>query len=85
MQDRISSSLATLESFVDAECAARFLAVTRKTLLHLARSGRVPAHGIGQGRKKMWRFRLSELEIWMQTEVTSGSDQGRSPERKSFL
>lgn|GEM_PF-1671050 len=74
------------EPFVDAERAAAFLAMPRKSLLGLARKGRVPAHGIaGKGRKRVWRFRLSELDQWMQSEVISGSEQGRTQERKSFL
>ena len=73
------------EPFVNVERAATFLSMTRKTLLRLVRKGSIPAHGIGDGRKKMWRFRISELDQWMQTEVTSGSDEGRIQERKNFL
>lgn len=75
----------SLEPYIEAGRAAAYLSMSRKTLLKKARSGRLPAHPIGDGRKKMWRFRLSELDRWMQTEVTSGSDGGRSKERKSFL
>jgi hypothetical protein len=71
------------EPFVDATRAASFLDMPRKTLLGLARRGKLPAHGIpGKGQKKTWRFRLSELDHWMQTEVTWSSDQGLSSERK---
>jgi excisionase family DNA binding protein len=58
------------EPYVDAKSAAQYLSISPKKLLDLARSGRIPAHGIG-GFRKMWRFRLSELDHWMQTEVTS--------------
>lgn len=79
-------SISLLEPFVDAQRAASFLDIPRKTLLGLAREGKIPAHGIpGKGQKKTWRFRLSELDRWMQTEVRWGSDQGRIQERKSFL
>jgi hypothetical protein len=54
-----------------------------KKLMSLARSGFVPAHGIG-GLRKMWRFRLSELDHWMQSELTSSSDQSRIQERKNL-
>ena len=65
---------------------ASFLDMPRKTLLGLARSGQIPAHGIpGKGQKRIWKFRISELDRWMQTEVTWGSDQGRIHERKRFL
>lgn len=85
MQNSISSSVAC-EPFINAERAASFLDMPRKTLLGLARRGKILAHGIpGKGQKKTWRFRLSELEHWMQTEVTWISDQGRIQERKNFL
>jgi excisionase family DNA binding protein len=58
------------EPYIDAKHAAQYLSMSPKKLLCLARSGGVPAHGIG-GTRKMWRFRLSELDHWMQTEVTS--------------
>lgn len=74
---------ATSEPFVNADRAAQFLDMPRKTLLGLARRGKLPAHGIpGKGRKKSWRFRISELDRWMHSEVTWGSDQGLSSERK---
>jgi hypothetical protein len=79
----VPSSL-TLEPFVDADRAADFLAMSRKTLLALARKGYLPGHPVGQGVRKIWKFRLSELECWMQHEVNSGSDQGRFQERKGF-
>jgi excisionase family DNA binding protein len=81
----IPISTAIFESFVDAGRTALFLDVNRKTLLKLARKGRLPAHPLGDGRRKLWRFRISELDRWMQTELTSISDQGLSSERKDFL
>jgi hypothetical protein len=70
------------ESYVDAERAAAFLAMSRKTLLALARKGHVPAHPIGPGPRKIWRFRLSELSRWLEEEaVKSDSHRGRN-ERK---
>ncbi len=50
-----------MESFVDPATAAQFLAVTRPRLLAMARNGEVPAHPLGRGKRKQWRFRLSEL------------------------
>jgi len=51
----------TLESFVDADEAARFLSLTRRRVLDLARTRKLPAHPIGDGSRRVWRFRLSEL------------------------
>lgn len=74
------------EPYVSADRAASFLDMPRKTLLGLARRGKLPGHGVpGKGRKKSWRFRLSELDRWMRTEVTWISDQGRFEERKRLL
>ncbi len=69
------------EPYVNAANAAEHLSISPKKLLALARTGCVPAHGIGTGQRKIWRFRLSELDLWMQTEVTSDSHRGRN-ERK---
>lgn len=59
----------TPEPFVDAERAATFLAMSRKTLLTLARGGSLPGHPIGRGLRKTWKFRISELESWMKEQV----------------
>lgn len=51
------------ERFVNSEEAAKFLGVTCRYLKDLARAGAIPAHPLGTGAvRKMWRFRLSELE-----------------------
>ena len=50
-----------LEHFVDADEAARFLSLKRRRILELARAGKLPAHPIGEGVRRLWRFRLSEL------------------------
>jgi len=50
-----------LEGFVDADQAARFLFLTRRHVLELARSGQLPGHPLGGGARRVWRFRLSEL------------------------
>ena len=50
-----------IEPFVDANQAAEFLVISRRHLLELARAGNIPAHPIGGGRRKTWRFRLSEI------------------------
>jgi hypothetical protein len=85
LSNRTAGSQLLSEPYVDAASAATHLSISRKTLVRLARKGAVPAHGLGEGHKRMWRFRISELDFWMQTEVTSRSDEGRSAERKTFL
>lgn len=50
-----------LEGFVDADEAGRFLSLTRRRILELARARKLPGHPIGDGARRVWRFRLSEL------------------------
>jgi hypothetical protein len=49
------------ERFVSANIAAEFLSVTPRFLIEEARAGRLPGHPLGRGKRKQWRFRLSEL------------------------
>ena len=51
----------TLERFIDADEAARFLSLTRRRVLDLARARKLPGHPIGDGVRRVWRFRLSEV------------------------
>jgi hypothetical protein len=41
---------------LDAQEAAQILRMDRRTLIVWARLGYVPAHPLGEGKKKMWRF-----------------------------
>ena len=50
-----------IEPFVDATQAANFLYLRARRVLELARRGLIPAYPIGNGRRRVWRFRLSEL------------------------
>jgi hypothetical protein len=51
----------TLEAFVNADEAGKFLSLNRRRILELARARKLPAHPIGDGARRVWRFRLSEL------------------------
>ncbi len=53
--------MSEIELFVDAGATAEFLCIKRRRVLDLARTGEIPAHPIGRGKRKTWRFRLSEL------------------------
>jgi excisionase family DNA binding protein len=57
------------EPLLDSYRAAALLGIHAKTLQKMARAGRVPAHRIGD----LWRFRASELDMWMRTGVNSQS------------
>ncbi len=56
-----ATALKAPEPFVDADEAGRFLSLRPRRVLELARKGIIPAHPLGDGLRKVWRFRLSEL------------------------
>ena len=61
-----------LEPFVDADIAAAFLSITRRTLLQKVRSGKIPGHPLDRGaKKKEWRFKLSEPDRYLCTAINS--------------
>ena len=49
------------EPFVDAERAAEFLGIRPRRLLEMARAGELPAYPLGNGARRTWRFRLTEI------------------------
>jgi excisionase family DNA binding protein len=66
-----------LERFVDADQAAKFLSLNRRRILELARAGKLPAHPIGDGARRLWRFRLSELANALSGAGASGFSSRR--------
>jgi excisionase family DNA binding protein len=73
----------TPEYYEDAGEAAKFLRIQRRTLLKMARDGVIPAHPLGDGRRKLWRFLLSELDEWMRDRVNSAR-RPCSPNRRDM-
>ncbi len=57
----------TCEPLIDANAAARILAVSAKTVKRMADRGEIPALRIGN----RWRFRASELDEWMRSKLRS--------------
>jgi hypothetical protein len=51
------------EPFVDATRAADWLSITPRRLLEMARAGQIPAHPLGTGSRRTWRFRLQEISV----------------------
>ena len=49
------------EPFVDAVIVGDFLRLRPRRVLELARRGKIPAYPLGDGKRRVWRFRLSEL------------------------
>jgi hypothetical protein len=64
-----------LESFVNAARAAEFLAIKPRWLLELARAGKIPAHPLGDGKRRVWRFRLSEIAATLPKNVFTSADE----------
>jgi excisionase family DNA binding protein len=53
------------EPFVPVEAVAKFLSLSRRRVLELARiKGGIPSHPIG-GTRKTYRFLLSEVHAWL--------------------
>lgn len=64
-----------LEGFVDADEAGKFLSLTRRRILELARAGKLPGHPIGHGARRVWRFRLSELAASVAKNVFTSQNE----------
>jgi excisionase family DNA binding protein len=45
--------------------AAAYLGLDVKTITRWARQGYLPAHPLGEGKRKFWRFLESELAEWL--------------------
>ena len=72
------------ERFVDSQTAAKFLSISQKWILLLARQGEIPAYPLGQGQQRsIWRFRLSELAKAMEERTIY--KKGRSTVAESRL
>ena len=65
------------EPFVDADEAGKFLTVNRRRVLELARARKLPGHPIGDGARRVWRFRLSELANALSAAGASGFSSRR--------
>jgi hypothetical protein len=48
--------------------AALLLNMDHRTLIRWARAGYVPAHPLGEGRRRMWRFFEDELLLWIESQ-----------------
>ena len=71
------------EKFVDSIAAAEFLSIKPRRLLDMARAGEIPAHPIGTGARKTWRFRLNEIEACLSVGADTPSSEPSSREKKA--
>lgn len=49
--------------------AAEYLGLDETTVTRWARCGYLPAHPLGEGKRKFWRFLESELEEWLSSKT----------------
>jgi predicted site-specific integrase-resolvase len=61
---------------LDVHEAAKILRMESRTVIRWARLGYVPAHPLGEGKRKTWRFLEHELLEWVETRE---SDRKRPP------
>jgi excisionase family DNA binding protein len=67
------------EPLLDSDEAAQLLKIHPKTLQRIARRGEIPGVQIG----KLWRFRRSELNAWMEGIITRSYPCRLNLERRS--
>jgi excisionase family DNA binding protein len=49
--------------------AADYLGLDVKTITRWARQGYLPAHPLGEGKRKFWRFLETELSDWLSAKT----------------
>jgi hypothetical protein len=71
------------EPFVDAVEAGKFLHLRPRRVLELARLGDLPAYPLGQGTRRIWRFRLSELASAVRSRAVHSARQSPAPRQEA--
>ena len=56
------SQFGQFEPYVDEDVVSRFVSFTPRRVLEMARNGEIPAHPLGRGARKTWRFLISEID-----------------------
>ena len=51
--------------------AASLLNMDHRTLIRWARAGYVPAHPLGEGRRRIWRFFEDDLLAWVASQSSA--------------
>jgi Helix-turn-helix domain len=67
------------EPYVKADAAAEFLNLSPKHVLRLARENVLPSHNVSRenGKRQHKRFLISELDVWMRSQLNSGCHPSR--------
>jgi len=72
------------EPFVDAVETGRFLQLRPRRVLELARRGEIPAYPVGQGKRRVWRFRLSEVAEALRSRSVNYPRQSPAPRQETI-
>jgi hypothetical protein len=72
------------EPFVDAVEAGEFLHLRPRRVLELARQGLIPAYPLGQGKRRVWRFRLSEVADAIRARSVNYPRQSPAPRQETI-
>jgi hypothetical protein len=83
VQDSIPAASAPVEPFVDAKKAAEFLCLRPRRVLELARKGAIPAYPFGEGQRRVWRFRLSELASVVRSRTVNYTRLSPAPRQET--
>lgn len=59
------------EPYVDVDEAGKFLGLSSTHVRRLVEKGRIKGYDYGIGKRKFWRFRLSELGLRLSSETSS--------------
>ena len=54
------------------EGAGAHLGLDPRTVTRWARAGYLPAHPMGEGNRKFWRFYVHELDAWLSAQTNQG-------------
>jgi excisionase family DNA binding protein len=65
----VASRLRSIEPFATTAEVAKFLGLSRRTVAKMAREGRIPAHPVSGTARRTWRFKLSEVEVSLASQM----------------
>jgi excisionase family DNA binding protein len=68
------AQVSTPSKFINPREAAAFLGLDDKTITRWARKGYIPAHPMGEGKRKSWRFVEQELSDWLMKSTNQGAE-----------
>jgi hypothetical protein len=71
------------EPFVDPIEAGKFLRLRPRRVLELAREGSIPAYPLGRGKRRVWRFLLSELASAIRSRAVNSARQSPAPRQET--